>query len=135
MTHYEERLERDIERIRQGVIAIAKGAERGLENAITALLTLDSDLAYRTIIDDNPSPQPQSGDVTVFKRRRPGESRIRDEQNLQALYDFIRMLDAEGYPRAFFEYAGFRYEFRRAAMYDGRIIADVKIEPVEEEHP
>jgi phosphate transport system protein len=54
MTHYEERLERDIERIRQGVIAIAKGAERGLENAITALLTLDSDLAYRTIIEDNP---------------------------------------------------------------------------------
>ncbi len=54
MTHYEQRLEKDIERIRHGVIAIAKGAERGLENAITALLTLDSDLAYRTIIDDNP---------------------------------------------------------------------------------
>ncbi len=54
MTHYEERLEKDIEHIRNGVIAIAKGAERGLENAITALLTLDSDLAYRTIIDDNP---------------------------------------------------------------------------------
>jgi phosphate transport system protein len=54
MSHYEERLERDIERIRHSVIAIAKGAERGLENAITALLTLDSDLAYRTIIDDNP---------------------------------------------------------------------------------
>lgn len=54
MAHYEERLEKDIERIRNGVIAIAKGAERGLENAITALLTLDSDLAYRTIIDDNP---------------------------------------------------------------------------------
>jgi len=54
MTHYEERLEKDLERIRHGVIAIAKGAERGLENAITALLTLDSDLAYRSIIDDNP---------------------------------------------------------------------------------
>lgn len=54
MTHYEERLARDIERIRHGVIAIAKGAERGLEDALTALLTLDSDLAYRTIINDNP---------------------------------------------------------------------------------
>jgi phosphate transport system protein len=54
MTHFQVRLEKDIEHIRNGVIAIAKGAERGLENAITALLTLDSDLAYRTIIEDNP---------------------------------------------------------------------------------
>jgi methionyl-tRNA formyltransferase len=44
------------------------------------------------------------------------------------------MLDAEGYPRAFLEYAGFRYEFSRAALYDGRIIADVKITPIAEEN-
>ena len=54
MTHFEERLERDISRIRHGVIGIAKAVERGLENALTSLLTLDEDLAYRTIIDDNP---------------------------------------------------------------------------------
>jgi methionyl-tRNA formyltransferase len=38
------------------------------------------------------------------------------------------MLDAEGYPRAFLEYGGFRLEFSRSALYDGRIVADVKIE-------
>lgn len=84
----------------------------------------------RRIIEEQPKPQPQVGEVVVFKRRKPQESRIPELPNLQALYDFIRMLDAEGYPRAFLEYAGFRYEFSRAALYDGRIIADVKITPI-----
>ncbi len=54
MTHFEERLEKDINRIRHGVIVIAKAVERGLENALTSLLTLDDDLAYHTIIEDHP---------------------------------------------------------------------------------
>lgn len=54
MPHYEERMERDIERIREGVIEIASGATRGLENAVKALLTLDTNLAYQTIVDDHP---------------------------------------------------------------------------------
>jgi methionyl-tRNA formyltransferase len=40
------------------------------------------------------------------------------------------MLDAEGYPKAYLEQAGFRYEFSRAALYDGRIVADVVITPI-----
>ncbi len=54
MTHYEARLQKDIDRIKNGVIGIAKAVERGLENALTSLLTLDDDLAYRTIINDHP---------------------------------------------------------------------------------
>jgi methionyl-tRNA formyltransferase len=37
------------------------------------------------------------------------------------------MLDADGYPRAFFNYSGMRFELSRPALYDGRIVADVKI--------
>lgn len=84
----------------------------------------------RRIIEEQPEPRPQTGEVIVFKRRKPHQSRIPELPSLQALYDFIRMLDAEGYPPAFLEYAGFRYEFSRAALYDGQIIADVKITPI-----
>jgi methionyl-tRNA formyltransferase len=42
------------------------------------------------------------------------------------------MLDAEGYPHAFLEYNGFRYEFRRATLYDKKIICDVKITKIED---
>ena len=85
----------------------------------------------RRIIDEEPVPQPQEGKPTVFKRRKPHQSEMPSLPDLRGLYDFIRMLDAEGYPKAFLEYKEFRYEFSRAAFYDGRIIADVKITPLE----
>ncbi len=47
------------------------------------------------------------------------------------MHDFIRMLDAEGYPRAFLQHSGFRFEFSRSALYDGRVVADVTITRVE----
>jgi methionyl-tRNA formyltransferase len=89
----------------------------------------------RHIVDNEPAPQPQEGDLTVFKRRLPHQSKIPNFRELQELYDFIRMLDAEGYPRAFLEYGGFRYEFSRATLYNKRIIADVKITPIAEAKP
>jgi methionyl-tRNA formyltransferase len=81
----------------------------------------------RSIIAEEMEPQPQTGDVVTFQRRRPAESRIPQLEGLGQLHDFIRMLDAEGYPHAFLEHDGFRYQFRRASLYDGRIHADVII--------
>ncbi|MBW1697334.1 MAG: methionyl-tRNA formyltransferase [Deltaproteobacteria bacterium] len=83
------------------------------------------------IIREQPEQVPQTGGVTVFKRRKPAESEIPELGSLQALYDFIRMMDAEGYPRAFIEHQGFRYEYSRAVLYEGRIVADVTITPSE----
>lgn len=85
------------------------------------------------IIAEEPTPIPQTGEVTIFKRRKPAESQIPELSSLSNLHDFIRMLDAEGYPKAFIEHQGFRYEFSRSALYDGRIVADVTITPLQEE--
>jgi methionyl-tRNA formyltransferase len=84
----------------------------------------------RRIIEACPQPVPQVGKPTIFKRRKPSESRIPEMDSLRGIYDFIRMLDAEGYPHAFLEHGGFRYEFRRAGYYDNRILADVTITPI-----
>jgi len=81
------------------------------------------------IIRKHPEPVPQTGETVVFKRRTPEESEIPKLDSMKALYDFVRMLDAEGYPKAFLIYKGFRYEFRKAALYNGRIMADVTITP------
>ena len=86
----------------------------------------------KRIIEQEISPIPQTGEVTVFKRRKPEESKIQSVNSLLSLHDFIRMLDTEGYPKAFIEYQGFRYEFSRSALYNGKIIADVTITPIED---
>jgi methionyl-tRNA formyltransferase len=87
----------------------------------------------KIIIDSNPVPKPQTGDPVVFPRRKPGQSRIEKHNSLHDLHDFLRMLDAEGYPKAFIDHKGFRYEFSRAAIYDGQIIADVSIRQLEKD--
>lgn len=92
---------------------------------------LSAQMIHR-IIQKHPRPVPQKGKPTVFKRRKPFESKIPVADSLWALYDFIRMLDAEDYPRAFLEHAGFCYEFRRAGLYNGRIETNVTITPIKE---
>jgi len=75
-----------------------------------------------------PQPVEQSGEPVIFKRRQPGESAIPEElENLDQWHDFIRMLDADGYPRAFIDHGSFRLEFSRAALCNDRVVADVKV--------
>ena len=83
----------------------------------------------RRIIDEQPEPQPQQGEPVEFKRRKRRDSEIPQLDGLDELHDFIRMLDADGYPAAFLNHQGHRYQFRRAARYDGRIVAEVTITP------
>jgi len=80
------------------------------------------------IIEKNPIPQDQQGDPVLFIRRKPEMSNIENLKQLEQLYDQIRMLDADGYPKAFFENDNFRFEFSRASYKsDNSIIADVRI--------
>jgi methionyl-tRNA formyltransferase len=80
------------------------------------------------IISNQTLPKDQIGDPVNFKRRTPEQSQVPvDLPDLMQLHDFIRMLDAEGYPHAFIDHGEFRIHFSRAALYDGRIVADAKI--------
>ena len=79
------------------------------------------------IISEQIVPHPQSGEATQFPRRKPEQSRIPETADIVQIYDFIRMLDAEGYPRAFLNSGEMRYEFHNARLDNGRVIAEVSI--------
>lgn len=80
------------------------------------------------IIQNNLRPVPQEGDPVVFKRRKPEQSDMSGLEKLEEIFDYIRMLDADGYPHAYIEKGEFRYEFTRASIKaDDSIVADVKI--------
>ena len=65
--------------------------------------------------------------ITTFKRRKPEESNIENLKTLDQIYDYIRMLDGEGYPKAFIETEHFKVEFSRTSLKQDGIIADAKI--------
>lgn len=68
------------------------------------------------------NPVKQEGEPVIFKRRKPAESNLfiplyqMEPGNLHDLYDFIRMLDAEGYPRAFICFGDYKIEFSNAEI-------------------
>jgi phosphate transport system protein len=54
MSHYEERLEKDLEHIRGEVSDLATSVKLAVKNSIHALLTANQDLASATILGDGP---------------------------------------------------------------------------------
>jgi methionyl-tRNA formyltransferase len=79
------------------------------------------------IVSSNSQPFEQTGEATLFKRRTPAEGCLLDAMSLDQAFDRIRMLDADGYPKAFINAGKFRFEFTRANRKAGSLIADVRI--------
>jgi methionyl-tRNA formyltransferase len=81
----------------------------------------------KEIIEQQPVPQPQVGEIVRFKRRKPAESNMAELQRIEQVYDYIRMLDADGYPPAYIENDHFRFEFTQAVYDNGKLEAHVRI--------
>lgn len=85
------------------------------------------------IINTNPIPVSQQGEIIQFKRRKPDQSNIYDLKTIKKIYDYIRMLDADGYPNAYIERYGIKYEFFNAQIINNEILAQVRIKEKRDE--
>ena len=74
------------------------------------------------------SPFEQEGEPTIYRRRKPQESRIPESISINKLYDFVRMLDAPNYPKAFLSYGDFRIEMFNAQINNDKTLsAEVRV--------
>lgn len=91
-----------------------------LEGSAQEILMRCSDIIFQEMIplfmDNNEkiTPVPQEGEPVVFKRRKPEDGQITPDMKTGQIYDYIRMLDAEGYPRAFIGFGDYKLEFEQA---------------------
>lgn len=95
------------------------------------ILIRAAELMYQMIVriaTERVQPVEQVGDVTLFERRRPEQGDISSIGDIGKIFDVIRMLDADGYPRAFIKAGRLKLVFSRASMRPGKILADVCIE-------
>lgn len=86
-------------------------AEELYRRAATLSFAMMSDMLRRPR-----KPKAQRGRIMLFSRRRPEESRIPQDLRGRRLYDFIRMLDAPGYPAAYITDGKRRIAFREAHL-------------------
>ena len=86
------------------------------------------EIMIKSIINGNLVAIEQIGEPVLFVRRSPEDGDIANCENIDQVYDFIRMLDCEGYPNAFLELGKFRLEFNNAIINTDRtIISNVRI--------
>lgn len=72
----------------------------------------------------------QIGKVTTFKRRRKNQSQIKLNKinNIEKLYDYIRMLDADDYPKAFMKLYPFIAKLSNAKLINKKLKATIEFE-------
>jgi len=91
----------------------------------TAKIIFNEMIPY--IIKNEPQPIIQKGKIVMFKRRKPEESNIAKLDEINKVYDYIRMLDVEGYPSAFIETDTLKIKFSNAKLKEDFITAKAKI--------
>ena len=81
-----------------------------------------------TILENQIIPISQIGNPVIFKRRKTEESNIIELKEINQLFDYIRMLDCDGYPKAFIENNNIKFEFSKAELKSkNELIANVRI--------
>lgn len=71
--------------------------------------------------NSNITPIQQSGEIVSFKRRKPEQSEIPEGLAQRQIYDYIRMLDGEGYPTAYKKYGQGKVYFSDA-KFEGETV-------------
>ena len=81
-----------------------------------------------SLIKKNLNFKKQTGKSSFFKRRNPYQSKIPNNINkITKIYDYIRMLDAKKYPRAFLNLKNFKVEFFNSLKKKDEIYENFKI--------
>lgn len=92
-----------------------------------------SNVIYRKmipkILEATIIPVKQIGEPTTFERRKIEESDINTLhiKSISKLYDFIRMLDAEGYPNAYLDLGNIRISFNEVHLKNNKLVGRFEV--------
>jgi len=108
-----------------------KGSAKDIFNELALIVSK----MITEIVTTKPIAIKQSGDIVCFDRRTPQQSEIPNNLSPEKLYDFIRMLDAPSYPKAFIKQGDNKLEFSDATLENGSLTAKVTIKKETAEAP
>lgn len=103
-------------------LSLAGTAEEILQRASSLMLEMILEIVQKHL-----EPVAQKGESVVFNRRHPEDGNIAPLKKLDQVYDYIRMLDADGYPRAFIDTEHFHIEFSEAKLGEKYVEAKVRM--------
>ena len=122
-------------------IRVEKGADTGpvylkremdistgnAEEILSRISSIVFDQMIPEFINGNLVPRAQEGEIVTFKRRTPEQSEIPDGLSPRQIYDYIRMLDGEGYPTAYKDMGDVRIYFKNAQLNNDSVSAQAEV--------
>ena len=102
--------------------------EGSLNTILRRINVAINSLIEELLFNGLPIPSPQIGEPTYFSRRKKEQNLIPNNLELSGVYDRIRMLDDENYPRAYLVVGDYRIEFHSSQFTGKELIAKCKIE-------
>tara|TARA_R110002072_G_scaffold1989_3_gene16463 strand:+ start:26391 stop:27071 length:681 start_codon:yes stop_codon:yes gene_type:complete len=136
---------RDIKNTKISALKVEAGIDTGpiylksdlsLEGSALEIFERFSKVVYSEMIpkfiSSDLEPTPQSGEATVFKRRKKEDGSLENASSLKEAFDYIRMLDAPGYPNAYLEHEKLAFEFKNAKFDGSNLTATVTIKERDE---
>lgn len=133
-------IKRGIEKTKISAIEVEEGVDTGdiylkkdlnLNGTAEEIFIRASNIIFNKmipeIIENDIKPYKQKGQIVNFKRRDPSQSEVKKTFTLKEFYDHIRMLDAEGYPKAYINFGEYKLKFSRASLKNDKVITDVEI--------
>ncbi|NCU31591.1 MAG: methionyl-tRNA formyltransferase [Candidatus Moranbacteria bacterium] len=102
-----------------------------LEGTAESILTRTAEIVFKKmipeIINKKMIPEIQKGRLVKFQRRTYQDGNLVNAKTMKQIFDYIRMLDGEGYPPAFLEFGDFIVEFSGAHWHGRNLKANVNI--------
>lgn len=75
----------------------------------------------------DPIPLPQKGNVISFQRLSYADNELLKEHSIKELYDRIRMVDGEGYSKAYISFGDYKVEFSDAKLVNNELLAKIRL--------
>ncbi len=75
----------------------------------------------------NPVPLPQNGNDVSFKRLSYEDNMLLQEYSINEFYDRNRMVDGEGYKRAYITFDDYKIEFSEAKIVNNELLAKIRL--------
>ncbi len=104
--------------------------EISLEGKISEIFSNMANIVEKLIlkiINENPTPVSQVGEIVEFKRLKPGDNELDFSLMPEELFDRIRMVDGLDYPKAFKKIGKYNIKFTDALIKNGKLHASIEL--------
>lgn len=100
--------------------------ERNIDEIFSEIANCVEKLILKTC-KSNPIPIPQKGNAVSFKGPSYTDNQFLPEYSINEPYNRIRMVDGEGYKRAYIRFGDHKIEFSEAKIVNNDLFAKIRI--------